>query len=159
MIKAILACDEQGGIGKNGKLPWPHIPRDMKWFVDQTFGHVMVMGRRTWDDPQLSHPMPNRLSYVVTSRPETCPEAHGHLSGDLLASIVKLQEIHPDKTIWIIGGENLIKQTLPILDQFVLSRITGKYDCDRFLPMDELNRWKVVWEEKHPEVIFQALEK
>ena len=158
MIRAILACEEQGGVGKNGQLPWPHIPRDFQWFMDQTFGHVIVMGRTTWDDPQLGHPMPDRISYVVTSRPESCPAAHGHLSADLLESIVALQDMHPEKTIWIIGGVHLITQTLSVIDQFVLSRIPGQYDCDRFLPMEELNQWKIVWQEAHPEVIFQILQ-
>ena len=157
MIKAIMACDEQGGVGLNGKLPWPHIPRDYKWFMDQTYGGVLVMGRSTWDDPQLTHPMPNRISYVVTSRPESCPEAYGHLSKDLLNAIQGLKEQHPEQTIWIIGGVNLIAQTLGIIEQFYLSRIPDIYENDRFLPIDELDLWDVSWEEVHSEVVFQIL--
>ena len=158
MIKAIMACDEDGGVGLNGKLPWPHIPLDYQWFMDRTFGGVLIIGRSTWDDPQLSHPMPDRISYVVTSRPESCPEAYGHLSEDLLNAIQELDNTYPDKTIWIIGGVNLIEQTLGIIEQFYLSRISGTYENDRFLPIDELNRWNVSWEEVHSEVVFQILE-
>ena len=34
MIKAILACDDDWGIGKCGDLPWPHDPNDLKWFKE-----------------------------------------------------------------------------------------------------------------------------
>lgn len=158
MIKAILACDEEGGIGLSGKMPWPHIPRDFQWFMDQTKGHVMVMGRTTWQDSQLGHPVPDRLSYVVTRNPEVCPEATGALQGNIEQQILRLKHEHPSQTIWIIGGATLIESTLSIIDEFVLSRIPGTYGCDRFLPLTELNQWPVLWEEAHSEVTFQRLQ-
>ena len=30
MIKAILACDDYGGVSKKGTLPWPHNSTDLK---------------------------------------------------------------------------------------------------------------------------------
>ncbi len=158
MIKAILACDEEGGVGCNGQMPWPHIPRDFQWFMDQTKGQVMVMGRTTWQDSQLGHPVPERLSYVVTRNPDLCPEADGVIQGDIVQQILDLQSFHNSKTIWIIGGATLIEATLSIIDEFVLSRIPGTYGCDRFLPLKDLNEWAVVWEEQHPEVTFQRLQ-
>jgi len=159
MIKAILACDEEGGVGLNGQMPWAHIPKDFQWFMDQTKGHVMVMGRTTWQDSQLGHPVPDRSSYVVTRNPESCVDADGSIQGDIVQAIVDLQQQFPDKIIWIIGGATLIEGTLSIIDEFVLSRIPGTYGCDRFLPMTTLAQWEVVWEECHPEVIFQRLQK
>ena len=49
MIKAILACDDEWGIGKNGDLPWPHNPADLRWFKNNTLNSVIVMGKSTWD--------------------------------------------------------------------------------------------------------------
>ena len=43
MIKAILACDEDWGIGKAGDMPWPHNPADLKWFKQNTTGGVVVI--------------------------------------------------------------------------------------------------------------------
>ena len=50
MIKAILACEESGGIGLNGEIPWPHIAIDFQWFMNQTKHAILVMGRVTWQD-------------------------------------------------------------------------------------------------------------
>ncbi len=47
MIKAIMACDDEGGISRAGVLPWPHNRRDMKWFKQNTVEQVIVMGRKT----------------------------------------------------------------------------------------------------------------
>lgn len=157
MIKAMMACDEQGGIGFEGEIPWPHNEKDMAWFEHHTMGSVLVMGRATWDDSQLSHPMPGRISYVVTSRPESCPEAHGHLSENICEKIIELQHKHPDQQVWIIGGLGLLEQTLGIIEQFYLSKIPGNYRCDRALPLEQLGRWRVHFEEQHPEVTFQIL--
>lgn len=157
MIKAIMACDEQGGIGLDGAIPWPHNPRDIEWFFKNTHGDVMVMGSGTWRDSQLNHPMQDRISYVVTSAPERCLGAHGYINGDLKAEILALQDKHPDQQIWIIGGAGLIRQTLDLIDQFYLSRIPGVYESDRFLPLEQLASWKPLFTEKHPEVTFSIL--
>ena len=157
MIKAIMACDRNGGVGLRGQLPWPHIERDFRWFMDRTLHGVIVMGRNTWNDPQLGHPMPDRVSYVVTSTPGTCSEAHGHLSADLHQSIRALESEHPGRQVWVIGGVGLIQQILPVIDQFYLSRIPGDFECDCFLPMSELDKWAVLSEESHPDVTFQIL--
>ena len=66
MIRAILACDQDWGIGKDGDLPWPHNPDDLKWFKEQTTGSVVAMGKRTWDSLP-TKPLPNRNNVVVTS--------------------------------------------------------------------------------------------
>jgi dihydrofolate reductase len=46
IIKAILACDEQWGIGKDGDLPWPRNPADLKWFKESTLNDTVVMGNQ-----------------------------------------------------------------------------------------------------------------
>ena len=66
MIKAILACDDEWGIGKNGDLPWPHNPADLRWFKNNTLNSVVVMGKSTWDSLPRK-PLPNRENLIVTT--------------------------------------------------------------------------------------------
>ena len=66
MIKAILACDENWGIGKDGGMPWPHNSADLKWFKEKTIGSVVVMGKSTWDSLPFK-PLKNRQNLIVTS--------------------------------------------------------------------------------------------
>lgn len=42
----IVACGLNGEIGKDNKLLWS-IPDELKYFKEQTLGHVILMGRKT----------------------------------------------------------------------------------------------------------------
>ena len=48
MINIIVATSTNLVIGKNNDLPW-HLPTDMKYFKDTTDGHIVVMGRNSWE--------------------------------------------------------------------------------------------------------------
>ena len=159
-IKAILACDDTGGVSKGGTLPWPNNSTDLKWFKENTAGHVVIMGSTTWEDPHMPRPLPKRTNVLVTSRPAEFPGADHYISGDLNKSVQRIAEKFPSLITWVIGGPNIIEQTLGVIDEFYLSRIPGAYACDTFLPMKKIETlFKVKWEEEHPEVKFQILEK
>ena len=160
MIKAILACDDYGGVSKNGTLPWPHNSTDLQWFKENTAGHIVIMGSTTWEDPGMPRPLPKRRNYLATSRKEDYPGADGYIKGDINSAIIAIAEDNPSLITWVIGGPNIIEQTLGIIDEFYLSRIPGAYACDTFLPMKKIESlFKVKWEEDHDLVKFQILEK
>lgn len=137
MIKAIMAVDEEYGVSKDGTLPWPDNPTDLKWFEDNTIGHVVIMGSKTYDDPHMPRPMPMRTNYVVTSRPLDYEKVN-RISTAIPQTIRELEKYYKDKIIWIIGGPNLISQTLHLVQEFYLSRIPGKHNCDTFLDMEPI---------------------
>ncbi|MBL6856449.1 MAG: dihydrofolate reductase [Rhodobacteraceae bacterium] len=132
MIKAILACDDDWGIGKSGDLPWPHNPNDLKWFKEKTIGGVVVMGKSTWDSLPLK-PLPKRENIIVTSRDQILGESD-YKFVKFPGITQKLLEMDPSKTIWVIGGAKLIDGLLDIIAEFHLSHIKGSYNCDTFLP-------------------------
>lgn len=127
MINAIFATDLSGGIGYNGGLPWPHNPRDMQHFRNRTLGDVVVMGRRTWDDPAMPKPLPGRITYVATNRPMSRSMT---ISGDLKERVLRLEQQHAGRNIWIIGGNELIQQCSSILDRIYLTHVSGSYKID-----------------------------
>lgn len=160
MIKAILACDDTGGVSKNGTLPWPHNSRDLQWFKNNTAGHVVVMGSTTWEDPHMPRPLPKRTNVLVTSRPKDYNGADGYINGDLAAELKELEDTCPGLIIWVIGGPKVIEQTLSVIDEFYLSRIPGNFDCDTFLPLDKIEDvFTLNWQEAHEDVLFQIWKK
>lgn len=160
MIKAILACDDKGGVSKDGTLPWPNNSTDLRWFKDNTSGHVVVMGSTTWDDPHMPRPLPKRINVLATSRVSDYPGADGYISGDLNMHLKVIENTYPSLITWVIGGPKIIEQTLDVIDEFYLSRIPGDYNCDTHLPLSKIETlFKIKWEEEHPEVKFQILEK
>lgn len=130
MIKAILACDEQWGIGKNGTLPWPKNSADLKWFKQQTIGQVVIMGRKTWEAKGMPKPLPGRINIVVSSNGSIDEGPNYTTTLDQLPSI--LSNYKEDK--WVIGGANLVENYIENIDELHLSRIEGNWKCDTFLP-------------------------
>jgi dihydrofolate reductase len=126
MIRAIFAMDEEGGIGKGGSLPWPHLIEDMRWFRDHTRGHVVVMGRRTWDDPKMPKPLTQRTNVVVTNHP--IPNVYT-ICGDITRSTL-LAHAQPRQDVFVIGGADLLRNCLPLYDELIVTHIRGMYGAD-----------------------------
>jgi dihydrofolate reductase len=64
MFSTVVAIDINKGIAKDGKIPW-HYPEDLKFFKELTTGHVVIMGRKTYES--IGHPLPNRINIVISS--------------------------------------------------------------------------------------------
>ena len=129
MIRAILACDENWGIGKSGALPWPHNPADLKWFKTSTLNHTIVMGKATWDSLPVNR-LPDRVNVVVSSSNILAKVDVVSIS-DLRR---RVSSMDTDQDMWIIGGARLIEGMMDYIDEFHLSQIKGNYNCDTFLP-------------------------
>jgi dihydrofolate reductase len=127
MIAAIFAADLAGGMGRKGTLPWPHQPQDLKRFESITTNNIVVMGRRTWDDPKMPKPLKNRINYVVTNRPVDLALS---LKGDIVDNLLRLENQYPDKKIFLIGGVNLLESAKPILDHVYLTYFKKQYIVD-----------------------------
>jgi len=127
MINAIFAVDFNGGMGFNGTLPWPHNTEDLQQFKELTSGHVVVMGRRTWDDPKMPKPLPNRTVYVATHRPVTYAMP---FSGDIRTKLMSIEQAHPDKKVFVIGGPKLLEEANDLFDRVYVTHIKGSYRAD-----------------------------
>ena len=135
-LYAILACDDEWGIGKNNALPWPKNPADLKWFKECTKDTVVIMGRSTWDSPDMPTPLPNRENIVVSSNP-------GIEGPCMVVTMVAVKKLiadfkKTDKQVWIIGGAKLVEGLLSRIDEIWISRIEGNYDCDVLLPKNTI---------------------
>jgi dihydrofolate reductase len=127
MINAIFAVDFNGGMGFNGSLPWPHNAEDLQHFRDLTTGQVVVCGRRTWDDPKMPKPLPNRTVYVATHRPVTYATA---FSGNVQENLLQIESANPNKKVFVIGGVELLESAKPLLDRIYVTHIKGSYKAD-----------------------------
>lgn len=124
MICTIFATDQMGTFGNRGTLPWPMHKEDMAWFHEHTLNQVVVMGRRTWDDPKLKKPLPNRINCVITSSPLDYKEVR-RLSGDYKRQIKELQNLFPKKNIFILGGPEIIMDCKDLIDYAYITHRKG----------------------------------
>lgn len=138
MISSIFAVDAAGGIGKNGTLPWPKDQEDLAWFKKNTTGHIVVMGRNTWEDPMMPRPLPNRVNCVVSSRKHFFDADIANVIIDNIdKTILELENEFALRTVWIIGGAQLLTSTSHLIDQVYLTRFEQNYDCDVKIDIDD----------------------
>lgn len=106
-LALVVAVGEGGVIGKEGGLPWK-IGEDLRHFKDVTMGHVMIMGRRTWDS--IGRPLPGRTTLVVSRTPGlTIAGAEVFLSLD--DALARAWELDPEPRI--VGGAQIYADALP----------------------------------------------
>lgn len=136
MISALFAIDDTNGMGFQGKMPWPRIKEDMIWFKNITQNNVVVMGKKTWESGDMPAPLPGRTNVLVTNN-FINNEDIIQIRGDICVGLRKLQHDYARlKEIYVIGGPNLLLQTLPIIDRIYLTRIPGEYVNDTFIDID-----------------------
>lgn len=130
----IVAASENNVIGVNNDLPW-NIPEDMKFFRDKTKGKALIMGRKTFES--VGHPLPHRLNVVITRQTDYSSEAENVVVVPDLESAIKycekVQHKYGDE-VFIIGGGEVFRQSLPLVDIIYLTRIHKKYEGDVFYP-------------------------
>ena len=143
MISAIVAVDENFGIGFNGDL-LEHIPEDLKHFKELTSGHNVVMGRKTWDSLP-KKPLPNRHNLVITKDPSIY-ELTNEVWFYTLRQIEVLMLKNKNVNYFVIGGGQIYKKLLPICDKVYLTKIMVSHEnVDTYFPNIELmDNWKCV---------------
>lgn len=135
ILNAILACDINGGIGKNGGLPWPYHKEDMKWFRKVTTDGIVIMGRTTWESIG-SKPLQKRLNIVLTKQTKKSDSTKLIFSTDPEHILHVLN--YTNSKVWIIGGKTVYEQFLPRCEKLYLTKFKQAYDCDTFISTDLL---------------------
>jgi dihydrofolate reductase len=124
-LKAIAAMSLNRVVGNGNKIPW-HLPEDFKWFKATTTGHVIVMGRKTFES--IGKPLPNRET-IVLSR-----SAFSHPGVKTIASLDELPASVADRQAFICGGAQVYEQTLPMCSELYLTLVKRDVEGDAFFP-------------------------
>lgn len=138
-VSLLLAASENNVIGKDNKLPW-HLPDDLKYFKNLTWGLPILMGRKTFDS--IGKPLPGRKSIVITRN-----GAWQHEGVDVVHSIedaIQKAEGYGAKEIFVIGGAEIFETALPTANRIYLTSIHHQFDGDVFFPQINEEEWQVV---------------
>jgi dihydrofolate reductase len=138
----VAAVAANGVIGAAGKLPW-HLPEDLKHFRSLTYGHPVIMGRRTWES--LGKPLPGRDNIVVTRTPDYA--APGASIASTLEAALAL--CIGARTAFVIGGGELYAAALPCADGLVITEIQRDYEGDARFPEYDRSAWRESQRQRH----------
>jgi len=138
IVSLVVAASANEVIGAEGALPW-HLPGDLRRFRELTTGHVVVMGRLTYESilDRLGHPLTGRTSVVVSRTLGETGYPGVHVARSLpeaLALAEALAAEAGDGEFFVIGGESVYRDVLPLADRVYLTRVHGEVAGDRAMP-------------------------
>ena len=144
IISAIVATAQNGVIGKDNEIPW-YLPADFAYFKRVTLNHHIIMGRNCYES--IGRPLPKRTNVIVTRNPfyiaSGCVIVHSVEEG------LKLAEMNGEEEVFIIGGGEIYKQTMHLLDKIYITEVDLNTEGSVFFPKINTNEWHLVSEEKH----------
>jgi dihydrofolate reductase len=130
-FKAIAAMSLNRVIGSGCKIPW-RLPEDFKWFKQMTTGHVIVMGRKTFES--IGKPLPNRTTIVLSHSVQSIPGVQVIADlAELVAAVPKFE----GREIFICGGAQIYQQALPLCSDLYLTLVKREVVGDVYFPAFE----------------------
>jgi len=130
-FKAIAAMSLNQVIGAGNRIPW-HLPEDFRWFKRMTTGHVILMGRKTFES--IGKPLPNRTTIVLTRSSTPIPGVR------TISNLRQLDTADPTlgaRDIFICGGAQVYQQALPICSDLYLTLVQRVVEGDTYFPAFE----------------------
>ena len=114
----------------------------MKFFKEKTTGHCIITGRKNYESiPEKFRPLPNRTNIVITRQKDY--SAPGAIVVDSIEKALLTAKNTDDTEIFIIGGAEIYKQSLHLVDRVYLTKIHHTFEGDAFFP-ELLNfEWKL----------------
>jgi dihydrofolate reductase len=145
IISTIVATAKNGVIGKQGGLPW-YLPAELTHFKAVTMGHPIIMGRKTHES--IGRALPGRTNIVVT-RDESYKAADVLVTNSLEGAVEQAKKSPGSEEIFIIGGETIYRQSMPLLDRIYLTQVDADIKGDKFFKFDT-SKWHQVSRQPHP---------
>jgi dihydrofolate reductase len=139
-ISLIVAHDRARGIGKDNKLPWK-LPNDMKHFKKTTMGHIVVMGRKTYES--IGGALDGRLNVVLSRSLPLAQKGNVVVERHFEVLLEKLKTSPRDS--FIIGGMEIYRLFLQYADEVIITEIDGFFECDAFFPKLSPTNWELFY--------------
>jgi dihydrofolate reductase len=141
IISLIVAASENNAIGKDNKLLW-HLPNDMKFFKNTTWGMPVVMGRKTYD-ALAGEPLPGRFNFVITRQKDWQPRNEKVTVTSNLQEALEAAKATDCKETFVIGGGEIYKASMPVADRIYMTRVHTQLDGDTYFPAIDEKQWRL----------------
>ncbi len=139
-ISLVVAASENNAIGKNNQLLW-HLPNDMRFFKNVTWGLPVIMGRKTFE--ALGKPLAGRTNIIITR--QTGWSAAGTITAANLQDAIEKAETNTgSKEAMVIGGGEIYEQAMPEADIIYITRVHAVLEGDTSFPVIDETRWELV---------------
>jgi dihydrofolate reductase len=143
ILSHITAMAQNRVIGTKNGLPWS-IPEDMKFFRSKTKGHIMILGRKTFDSIG-GRPLPQRMHIVITRQPLVSKDPLVKYAKTLSEAIEVARPLTAQwgDEVFIAGGGEIYAQSMNLADVIYLTVIHQDYEGDTYYPEVPLERFRL----------------
>ena len=140
MLISIVAKAENDVIGKDNTLIW-HLKEDLQFFKEKTKGHVIIMGRKTFES--LPCVLPDREHWVITKDPsQIAPHPRVRVFDSVMATLEAAQSL---EVAYIIGGASIYESFLPYVDRMYITEIAADIEGDACYPIFSKEEFQEVY--------------
>ena len=149
MITFVWAEDEKHQIGIDGHLPWK-LPADLHHFKKITYGHPIIMGRRTF--MSLPHILPGRKHIVLTTSQKLKNKFLADQRVLIISTLTELQrwiDQHKNLEICVIGGNSVFDALKNQVDCLEKTEIKATFTADVTMTKLNYGDFKIVKREFH----------
>ncbi|WP_420581178.1 dihydrofolate reductase [Reichenbachiella sp.] len=147
-ISLIAAMTKNRVIGINNDLPW-HLPNDMKYFMETTKGHVVIMGRKNFDSlPPKFKPLPHRTNVILT-RQQGFDVADCEVYNEIKDAYAFAEE-QGEQELFVIGGGQIYQMAMEQADMIYLTEIDAHIENGEVFFPEMKGNWKEVSRIHHP---------
>ena len=134
-VVLVAAVADNGVIGNGPDIPWT-IPGEQAEFKALTLGHVLLMGRTTYES--IGRPLPGRATVVLTRDPDW--HADGvRVARDVASALVIADGLPGD--VMVAGGAEVYAATLDVADEQVLTEVHLEPEGDVHYPPFDRAEW------------------
>ena len=138
-ISIIVAVAKNGVIGHHNKLIW-HLSDDLKNFKKITYGHYVIMGRKTF--ASIGRPLPGRTNIVLSRNKLFKPE--GCIVFPSVDEAIHFAVQHEQEEIFIIGGEQVYRSVIDYADKIYLTRVHASPEGDAYFTELNTANWREI---------------
>jgi len=140
-MNMIVAADRHWGIGSRGQL-LVRIPNDHKFFREETYGKVVVLGRKTLQTFPQGTPLAGRKNIILSRGMDF--QVKGAAIVHSLEELFQELTIYSTQDVYCIGGESIYRQMLPYCDTVHVTKIDHVYEADAYFPdLDKDPQWEI----------------
>lgn len=136
-VSLVVAVAENGVIGRDNSLPW-RLSADLRRFKALTFGHTVIMGRKTFDS--IGKGLTGRRNLVVSRNPEFRPQGAERVPSLEAA----FGAAGPVGEVFVIGGADIYRQAMPLAEKIFLTLVHATPEGDAHFPLPEGTEWALV---------------
>jgi dihydrofolate reductase len=148
IVSLIVAASTNNVIGKNNQLLW-HLPNDMKFFKNTTWGMPVVMGRKTYES-LAGGPLPGRFNFVITRKTGWDPHNGKVQVVATLEQAIAAAKETDCREVFVIGGGQIYAESMASADRIYMTRVHAVFEGDTWFPVIDEKQWTLYSELNFP---------